>query len=288
MNSYIKEVVPVLDEFLLYLELERAYSEKTIVAYKLDVQHFFQFTQPDSLIDTAISSYFQVLKNSYKSSTINRKISSLRSFFSYLEQEHLVSKKLLLKFPMYKQVEQLPYAMSIEEVALLLSYPLKTQVKQPLRDYCILEFLYSTGIRVSELVQIKYSDISEDRRWLFVRGKGKKDRSLPLTKKAKQALSDYLQSLSCALDGFLFKKISRFSVYMLVKKYANLAGLSQVSPHVLRHSFASHLIEGGARLFDVQQLLGHESIVSTQIYTQVSMSYLKESYKQAHPRALLC
>jgi integrase/recombinase XerC len=235
----------------------------------------------------------------YSAATMARKIATLRSFHRWMEKKSLVSANPMLMIRTPKQNKRLPKAIGVEQVEKLLSAPDDTDLLGA-RDRAILETLYSTGIRVSELVSINRGDIDDTGEALIVRGKGKKERIVPLGSHAIAALRHYRMMLDSHLERaglkpeadaplFINKhggRLSTRSVRRKVSKYLLKAGLDpDISPHTLRHSFATHLLDNGADLRSVQELLGHQSLSTTQIYTHLTSQRMREAYDQAHPRA---
>lgn len=235
----------------------------------------------------------------YSAATMARKIATLRSFHRWMEKKSLVSSNPMLMIRTPKQNKRLPKAIGVEQVERLLSAPDDTDLLGA-RDRAILETLYSTGIRVSELVSINRRDIDETGEALIVRGKGKKERIVPLGSHAIAALRHYRTMLDNHLvrsglkpedEAPLFinkhgGRLSTRSVRRKVSKYLVKAGLDpDISPHTLRHSFATHLLDNGADLRSVQELLGHQSLSTTQIYTHLTSQRMREAYDDAHPRA---
>lgn len=297
MESYI-------NQFIKYLEIERNYSKNTVVSYQTDILDFKKFLlgMNDSLpaiqeIDhLTIRSYLASLQErKLARSTILRRLSSLRSFFKYLcRREYLdVDPTAALSTPKVRR--KLPEFLELSEVELLLSAPDKKTIIG-LRDQAILELLYSTGMRVSELLALNLYDLDRQNAVVKVLGKGKKERILPVGRVAMSALENYLarwhelgrEKSSQAI--FLSKLGNRIpdtkSVRRRIEKYASAVGLKKkVTPHTLRHTFATHMLNAGADLRSVQELLGHASLSTTQIYTHVTVDRLKLVYKKAHPRA---
>lgn len=235
----------------------------------------------------------------YSAATMARKIATLRSFYRWMEKQSFIPSNPMLLIKTPRQNKRLPKAIDVEQVERLLAAPDDTELLGA-RDRAILETLYSTGIRVSELVGINRGDVDENGQALIVRGKGRKERIVPLGSHALGALSHYIQILrkhqqqgdvSTNDDSPLFinkhgGRLSTRSVRRKVSKYLVEAGLDpDISPHTLRHSFATHLLDNGADLRSVQELLGHQSLSTTQVYTHLSTQRKRDAYNQAHPRA---
>lgn len=267
-----------------------------------DIQQLHSFLKENSKIKTwanitplTLRSYLGTLYQKNTKSSIARKLSALKHFFQYLSKEKIIAKDVSELISMTKQEKKLPQVLEVEEVLHLLETP------DPLtpagkRDRAILELLYATGIRVSELAGINSSDMEWQAHQLKVRGKGRKERIVPFGEKAKDALKSYNEC-----RPFFYKKkenpkafflnqmggrLTPRSVARLIDKCILLCGSTKkISPHTLRHSFATHLLSAGANLRDIQELLGHESLSTTQKYTQVSIAQLMEVYDKSHPKA---
>ncbi len=286
MNRY-------LDKFLSYLEIEKNYSPYTLLNYRLDLNEFFRVMAetPVEKID-----YFQLRKylaalraHEYRPRTLARKLSALRSLFRFLQREgHLKTNPAqLLTTP--KLDKKLPNFLSETEAVSLLEVPSKDK-EAGLRDRAILETLYSTGLRVSELVGLDLEDIDFISNIVRVMGKGKKERLVPIGDQALNAIKDYVdRRKKKSSTVFLNKNGTRLtarSVCDITHKYIKMTSVNKnISPHVLRHSFATHLLNRGADLRSVQELLGHVNLSTTQIYTHVTTERLKSVYNKAHPRA---
>jgi len=283
--------------FLVYLQAEKNSSEHTIKNYSIDLRSFFSFMKDVSIekIDYLEIRRFLASLNEkgFSKSSISRKLACLRSFFKFLVRENHLKENPTSSISTPKKDKKLPLFLEEKEVFNLLEAP-QAQSKIEKRDKAILELLYSSGIRVSELVGLNIEDVDFFGEVLRVRGKGKKERLVPAGSKALNAIRDYL---SFRGDGqgsgrgplFLNKGKTRLtdrSVRRVVLKYARRIALNKnISPHVLRHTFATHMLDRGADLRSVQELLGHENLSTTQIYTHVTTKRLKEAYDDAHPRA---
>ncbi len=277
-----------------YLTVERNYSVHTISNYRIDLEDFVAKigNAPIHQIDYPfLRSYLARLKDqNYKPRTVARKVSAIRSFFRYLLKENVIDQNPagLLMSPKLNKV--LPKFLTEEDMERCITAPSGDQVSDD-RDKAILEMLYSSGIRVSELTGLDVQDLDLEQGLMKVRGKRKKERMVPLGEPAVEALKTYLAKRP-TLSPIVFlnkrkgTRINRREVYAIVDKYIKAAALHQkVSPHVFRHSFATHLLNRGADLRTVQELLGHASLSTTQIYTHVTTDRLKQIYDQAHPRA---
>lgn len=283
--------------FLVYLQAEKNSSEHTVKNYSIDLRNFFSFMKDVSIekIDYLEIRRFLASLNEkgFSKSSISRKLACLRSFFKFLVRENHLKENPAASISTPKKDKKLPLFLEEKEVANLLDAP-QAESKIEKRDKAILELLYSSGIRVSELVGLNVEDVDFFGEVLRVRGKGKKERLVPAGSKALNAIRDYLVFRG---DGhgtsrgplFLNKGKTRLtdrSVRRIVLKYAQRIALNKnISPHVLRHTFATHMLDRGADLRSVQELLGHENLSTTQIYTHVTTKRLKEAYDNAHPRA---
>ena len=312
---------PLISQFSVYLEVEKNASKHTVNNYLIDINQFckikwnnqnppFVWNSVDRYDARGFVIHFQ--KKEISPSTICRKISALRSFFSYLLEEQRVDKNPFVGLNSPKKNKPLPKVLSPHQVVKLLEAPLSMKTKNNvksksydawikymgLRDAAILELLYSTGMRINELVKLKEDNIDFISGTVVVSGKGKKQRLCPLGKYAEKAIQCSIDSRNNIL--FLLNKkittksalfinkqgqtLSARSIERMMKKYLIKCGLnSELTPHSLRHSFATHLLDKGAELRAVQELLGHESLSTTQIYTHISIERLKEVYDKAHP-----
>lgn len=286
-----------LDRFLKFLEVEKNASPHTIKNYRSDLVEFFRFLGKASLSEVnyiTIRRFLAHLKEKeFLKSTVSRKLACLKSFFKYLTREHLVNANPASGIATPKRERHLPSFLETQEVEHLLESTQgdKWEMK---RDRTILEILYSSGIRVSELVGLNAEDVDLLSNLLKVRGKGKKERIVPIGSCAAQAIKEYLNvspahSESRLWPLFLNRQKTRLtdrSVRRIILKCAKRAAIKkEISPHTLRHTFATHLLDRGADLRSVQELLGHAHLSTTQIYTHVSAKRLREAYDQAHPRA---
>ena len=288
----------LINQFLNYLEFEQNYSSYTIKNYQIDLKEFKKFIQNKdiSLIEyNDIREYLLYLfDKKYKKKTIARKISSLRSFFKYLYSENIIKNNPMTLISNPKLDKKLPKFLNFEEIEKILTIP---DIKTPIgiRDSLILEMLYSTGIRVSELVNIKLNDINFYDRKIKILGKGNKERYVFFGQICFEKLNNYLQNSRPLLikkeTEYLFlnkrsDQLSDRSVRKIVDDIAKKAELKMnISPHVLRHTFATHMLNEGADLKSVQELLGHENLSTTSIYTHVSNEHLRNTYLNCHPRA---
>lgn len=286
MNRY-------LDKFLSYLEIEKNYSAHTLLNYRLDLEDFFRFSNetPVENVDYLLfRKYLAHLRTKQpRPRTLARKLSSMRSFFRFLQRENHIKENpaVLLQTP--KLDKKLPKFLSEHEMVQLIEAP-PTDSPAGKRDHAIFEVFYSTGIRVSELVSLNIDSVDFISNIVKVMGKGKKERLVPIGDKALEAIQDYLKNRKGQSTAIFLnkngKRISTRGVLNITNKYMQAANLKiQVSPHVLRHSFATHLLNRGADLRSVQELLGHVNLSTTQIYTHVTTERLKNVYDKSHPRA---
>ncbi len=282
-----------IEKFIRYLEIEKNYSQHTILNYRIDLEDFNNFLGETALekIDyLVLRKYLAVLKGrNLTNRTINRHLSTLRSFFRFLTREGLIKTNPILSLSSPKQEKHLPQFLTEEEVAKLIDSVIPKD-ERGLRDRAILETFYSTGMRISELAGLTREDLDFIGGIVKVMGKGKKERILPIGDKAISAIRKYLDKRKKQADAIFLnksgKRITTRGIRNIVGKYIRLTGIRHgVSPHTLRHSFATHLLNRGADLRSVQELLGHANLSTTQIYTHLTMDKLKSIYDKAHPRA---
>ena len=282
-----------LQKFLSFLEVEKNYSPHTLLNYRIDLEEFIEFLEADKIENadyTTLRRFLAQLRSkNLKPRSIARKLSSLRSFFRYLQREKIVSSnpaKILLTPKLDKP---LPHFLSEQEAVQIIESP-STNNTSNLRDKSIFEVLYSTGIRVSELVGLDIEDVDFISNIIRVMGKGRKERLVPIGDKALEALRLYIENRP-KKDGVLFlnknnTRLTARSVCNIINKFVLKEAMAQhVTPHMFRHSFATHLLDHGADLRSVQELLGHVNLSTTQIYTHLTTDKLKKVYDKAHPRA---
>jgi len=294
----------LIREYLNHLTVERGLSKNTVSAYNRDLERFFTFldvqkVDPLRIQEAHLTDYLVSLRmNDLSESSISRGVVAIRNWMEFTSKEkEFVNPIKDFKPP--KPNLRLPKALKIEEVTSLISYVSMGDTPSALRDGAIVELLYGTGARISEIVGLNVQDISkfdgDQVTALRLTGKGGKTRVVPIGKYAQIALDQYLVRVRPGLlkkqESALFlnsrgSRLSRQSIWSMIAHGAHSAGIaSDVSPHSLRHSFATHLLDGGADIRVVQELLGHSSVTTTQIYTLVTIDKLRESYAQAHPRA---
>lgn len=289
----------LLKNFLHYLHAEKNASPHTIKNYTVDLKEFLSHLRETSVQEITyldIRSFLAWLKShNFSKSSIARKLASIRSFFKYLARENIIETNPAAGIQTPKRDKKLPNFLSSEEVTSLLEAPNKNTWDEK-RDKAILEMLYSSGLRVSELVGLNYEDVDYFSGLVRVRGKGKRERIVPIGQVALEAVQQYLEfrpsrlkDISSKRPLFLNRSGGRLtdrSVRRIILKYVRRRGIKKdVSPHTLRHSFATHMLDRGADLRSVQELLGHRNLSTTQIYTHVTTKRLREAYEAAHPRA---
>ena len=285
-----------LRSFLDYLYIEKGLSQNTVKAYEVDLLAFMSWIADHTNLDIknikedSINKYISYLfKTKLKSSSVNRKISSIKSFYLFLIKKSIVATSPISEVISPKQEKYLPSSMSEDEVDKLLNSP-DSNIKIEKRDRAMIEMLYATGMRVSELVNLKITDVDMQRCVVKVLGKGSKERLIPFGEEAYEALNNYLSDRdeSSSKEIFLSNrktKISRVAFWHRIKLYLVRENLKQtISPHTLRHAFATHLLNRGADLRSVQLLLGHSDLSTTQIYTHIAKQRLSDVLKKHHPR----
>ena len=290
-----------LDCFLEYLKYQKNYSEYTILNYHNDIVEYLEFIQREGLYYRTVEYsdlrfFLMYLKDEKKddNTSINRKLSSLRGFYKYMANEGIVKTNIFSLVNGPKKSKKLPRYFEYNELETMFNIPdLSTPLGQ--RDRLILEMLYATGVRVGELVSIKISDIDLGRRNIIILGKGNKERFVTYGEYCEDSLKEYLNdgrlSLNTKGSDYLFLnnnggQLTERGVRFILDKIIKQTGINKsISPHMIRHSFATHLLNAGCDLLTVQKLLGHESIKATQIYTHVTTDRLKEVYYKTFPRA---
>ena len=292
-----------LDKFFTYLEVEKNYSSHTILNYRIDLEEFASFLRSvscgasdeqslpvEAVVYADLRRFLAQLKaRRLKPRSLARKLSSLRSFFKFLQREKIIQTNPAKLLVTPKLDKPLPHFMSEEETVQLIESPKSGKINSP-RDKAILEILYSAGIRVSELVGLNVDDVDFIGNIIKVMGKGKKERIVPIGNHALSALKEYLDGRKVD-NKFIFvnkngTRLGDRSVRNIINKYILEQAMAQhVTPHMFRHSFATHLLNHGADLRSVQELLGHVNLSTTQIYTHLTTEKLKKVYDQAHPRA---
>ena len=293
----------LVENFLEVLASEKGLSKNTLYSYKIDLDQFINFIQKKNIKardfkDKDIKEFISTFKNKgYEKSTVSRKISSLTHFFNFLLDEKEIDINPLNNFEIPKQTKKLPIILSNKHIDKILEFTKRDQSAAGIRLYTMIEILYATGIRISELVEMKLSSIYEDKNFLLVSGKGNKERLVPISIKTRETLDKYLT----IRDNFISDKNN--SIWLFPSKQSSIGhitrqrfnqllnelnlhadlGIKRISPHKLRHAFATHLLENGMDLRSLQQILGHSDISTTQIYTHVLKERLKEIIKDNHP-----
>ena len=284
-----------VEDYLLFLKTEKKLGDNTINSYMLDLEDFFKTFNGsiESCTKKDILAYISSI-NGLEVSTVNRHISSLKSFFNYLVGESIIKVSPMEEVSSLKSPKKLPKYLSISEVNKLLNIPLNSEFDY--RNKAMLELMYATGLRVSELVSIEYSNIDFENSIIRINGKGKKERIIPLGEIASYYLKVYLSDYRSKLlkrntynQVFLNnhgKPITRQGFNYILENIRELTGITkEITPHVLRHSFATHLLEGGADIRSIQEMLGHENISTTNIYTEVVNDVLRSNYEMYHNRS---
>jgi integrase/recombinase XerD len=314
-----------IGHFLTFMSVEKGASGNTISAYRNDLHQFDAFLGAslngngnrngkrnwDALQRDGIVDYLGTLKRrNYAEATVARKVAAIKSFFGYLQAEGVIHRNPAESLESPRVGRTLPKALSVTEVDELLEQPLKRNTPEARRDRAMLELLYATGMRVSELVAVNMEDLHlpvaitptsspeqrSDKAYVRCMGKGSKERTIPIHDEAAVATSDYLNDgrpglVKAKKESALFvnrrgERLTRQGFWLILKQYAKEANISSsVTPHTLRHSFATHMLRGGMNLRHVQELLGHANISTTQVYTQVANEHVRQVYEKAHPRA---
>lgn len=294
MNTYVKEYTSFMTDI-------RHKSLNTVESYKRDVTQYISYldgtgvTDISSTTKTTVLSYLLYLqKKGRASSTVSRTLASLRSYYLFMMQNGVVKSNPTSNLEAPHVEKKIPKILSGEEVELLLEQP-KNCDNKGIRDKAMLELLYATGIRVSELINLDVSDVNVPMSFVRCKG-GKKERIIPMGHQAKDALENYINNVRKYMvkdenETALFvncsgARLSRQGFWKLIKYYQHIAGIeTDITPHTLRHSFAAHLLENGADLHSIQEMMGHADISSTQIYSRMMNSKIKDVYAKAHPRA---
>ncbi len=293
--------LPYLTSFLAYIQLEKTLSDNTIESYRYDLERlalFFDRQKVNAITEVTadiLSKYFQTLfEMEFASSSIQRNLSSIRGYYGFLVSEGTLTEDPteLLEGPRYARY--LPSVLTVEEIMRIFN-SIDTEKKGGMRDRSMLETLYATGMRVSELLSFTFEQIIYEEKMIRVFGKGSKERLVPIGDIALCWIKEYNEverpflakpdSDSTVFLNFRGRPLTRMGIWKIIQKYVLLTGIEKkVSPHTFRHSFATHLLEGGADLRIVQEMLGHANIVTTEIYTHIDREYLKEVHRSFHPR----
>ncbi|MBP2640871.1 MAG: Tyrosine recombinase xerC [Firmicutes bacterium] len=296
------DVDTYVDEFINYLAVERGLAQNTLESYGRDIRQLSEYLKQNNLgllQDTSrvtIMHYFNTLKSQGRAmSSISRNLAAIKAFYQYLMRERYIQRDPVASMESPKLEKKLPKVLTVNEIDRLLKQPAVRSVAG-IRDKAMLELLYATGIRVSELISLTISDVNLELGYIKCYGKGSKERIVPLGSIAAQCVRDYLargrnKLLRTADMQALFlnqhgKQLTRQGFWKIIKRYAGEANIQkEITPHTLRHSFATHLLENGADLRSVQEMLGHADISTTQIYTHITNKHLQEVYDKTHPRA---
>lgn len=308
-----------IQQFLNNLSVEKGFSDNTLAAYHNDLGQFEEYLRtvatrpshagdmPDAAVGddgvtwtsvskrTIINFVLSIKEKQYAPATVARKVAAIKSFFHYLVADAILRSDPTATLDSPKVGRSLPKAISIEAVNALLAQPAKDPSPEGIRDRAMLELLYATGMRVSELVSLNMDDVSLASGYVRCFGKGGKERTIPIHPEAVAALETYMREarprlIDTASEAALFvnhrgTRLTRQGFWLIIKKYAHKAGIGEITPHTLRHSFATHMLRNGANLRDVQELLGHANISTTQIYTHLTNDQIRTTYDRAHPRA---
>jgi integrase/recombinase XerD len=301
-----------VNEFLEFLSVEKGASGNTISAYRNDLAQLEVFFGGrkngngggsgivwPAVNQHQVTEYILYLKEqSYAEATVARKVAAVKSFFSYLQAEGRLKINPTEALASPKVGKSLPKPLTVQEIDELLEQPARRQTPEAKRDRAMLELMYATGLRVTELVSLDVTDIQIDAEKPYVRlvGKGNRERQIPLLEQPAQEVTEYVRFARPRLVGeraeaALFvnrrgERLTRQGFWLILKGYSTEAGIQgRVTPHTLRHSFATHMLRGGMDIHKVQELLGHANISTTQVYTQVSREHIREAYEKAHPRA---
>lgn len=297
-----------IGHFLNFLSVEKGSSGNTVQAYRNDLQQFDLYLtglmgngKPrdwEKLERDLIVDYLLMLKTEkdYAEATVARKVAAIKSFFQYMQAEGLIRTNPAESLESPRVGRTLPKPLSVTEVDELLEQPQKRNTPEGKRDRAMLELLYATGLRVTELVSLDVEDVNMSGPYVRCMGKGSKERTIPIHEQAAAAVADFINEGRAPLvknrkENALFvnrrgERLTRQGFWLILKHYAKEANISTpVTPHTLRHSFATHMLRGGMNLRHVQELLGHANISTTQVYTQVANEHVRQVYEKAHPRA---
>jgi integrase/recombinase XerD len=296
------ELNQFLQEYLAYLKLEKNLSEQSVSSYSSDISKFLKYINEQNVNDLnnastkLISEYFELMRDlGISSSSTSRYLSAVKGFFKYLSSQEYIEKDPVEILSTRITERKLPSVLSFLEIEVLLQAP-NLKEKFGIRDKAILELFYSCGLRVSELINLKISDLYFSDGVIRVLGKGSKQRIIPIGSSAVKWIAEYMKTLRPLLEkkmkseNIIFlnnrgTKLSRMGVWKIVDKYVKEAKIEkEFHPHTFRHSFATHLLEGGADLRAVQEMLGHADISTTQIYTHIDREFVKQMHKDFHPR----
>ena len=290
----------LIDEFLVFLAIERGLSENTVMAYGSDLSRFAEYleeqhiTEPKDITEDHVIAYLGVLRKTQSPMSVKRRLAAIKSFAAFLTLEQKTERNFTKKVSYSPTVPKLPKTLTPAETDALLSAPDVTEILG-LRDKAMLELMYACGMRVSELIRVKVNDIYREDGLIRIFGKGSKERIVPVGEMALVCIDGYMARsrplLSRANGDWVFlnrygRPMTREMFWKLVKKYAAQAGITKnITPHMLRHSFATHMLERGADIRALQEMLGHASINTTEVYTHLSGGHIKEVFRETHPRS---
>ncbi|MBI2874450.1 MAG: site-specific tyrosine recombinase XerD [Firmicutes bacterium] len=292
----------LLQQFIGYLTTERQLAPNTLESYGRDLQQYLAFCRARAIAgigetsrNTIVDYLSELRKKGRANSTISRHLASLKAFYNYMLRLRMIEGDPSSSLEAPKIEKRLPHVLSVREVEVLLSQP-NGKDASGIRDKAMLELLYATGIRVSELISLGLGDVNVDMGYVRCNGRGSRERIVPLGSAAVRCLKEYLrkgrpklirdEAASAFFVNHLGVRLTRQGFWKIIKKYARQAGIQKkITPHTLRHSFAAHLLENGADLRSVQEMLGHADISTTQVYALLTRSRLKEVYARTHPRA---
>jgi len=297
-----------INSFLNYLTVEKGFSDNTLDAYRNDLSQLATFAGEEAAKEGFTSSWgnfnrqtmlgymLNLKERNYAATTIARKVAASRSFFSFLKSEGIIKTDPTENMSSPSAGKSLPKPISISQVRQLLEQPAKSNTLEAKRDKTMLELLYASGMRISELVGLNLGDVNTEEGFVRCFGKGHKERIVPIYEQAARSVKEYIEQTRPRLahkrdEVALFlnprgDRLTRQGFWQKLKEYAKSAGLgAKVSPHTLRHSFATHMLSGGADLRAVQELLGHANISTTQVYTHLTSEHVRRTYERSHPRA---
>ena len=297
MKDSNKEIDLVIEDFSIYLLVDKKYSENTKISYKEDIVKFFNYIKksPDSITDDDVFTYLKYLNdNKTSNKTVARNISSLKTFYKYMNITKKLNYNPMDNIELPKIGKSLPNVLSLDEINLLLDIDVVDSFSA--RNKAMLELIYGSGLRVSELVNLKVNDVNLSDQLVRMIGKGNKERIVPIGDYAYDAISNYLLNyrdsmIKNEICDYLFlnnhgKNMTRQGFFIIINKLAKEKNIKkELSPHTLRHSFASHLLDNGADLKSIQEMLGHSSLSTTQIYMHVATEKLRKNYDISHPHS---
>ena len=301
-------MIEEINSFLNYLVVEKGFSENTIDAYRNDLHQSAGFAKEEATKNglmpswanfnrqTMLSYMLNLKERNYAPTTIARKVAAVRSFFGFIMAEGIIKTDPTQNMSSPSVGKSLPNPISISQVRQLVEQPAKLSTPEAKRDKAMLELLYASGMRISELISLNLGDVDTEGGFVRCFGKGHKERIIPIYEQASKAVKDYVEETRPKLvrnknETALFlnpcgERLTRQGFWQKIKEYAKSANLdAQISPHTLRHSFATHMLSGGADLRVVQELLGHANISTTQVYTHLTTEHIRRTYEKSHPRA---